>query len=518
MINAYRYHKFAPVHWPAEGDSPPTFTELRDWEMKLPQHNLNLPFPEGRSGRYVLFSNSREHHVGWNNKLNDMCVDSDSYFIYYTSRIHLFFLFLLLTPVIRMIYSVIFRLMNTWLAYSSNRGYVFHDFIWTPSHYPWPVSAYHSREWLPRTPLNALISGPSAGGSWEEGDKAPRSISEAWFDIVCPKSERRIINTRDVKSEVNWADGKVIFEKWRKLLNDAPERCVEVVAGSPEEEPFPETFDIWFWSGERSISLWDEFKNSPVSRLLSTSPIIQSAIDDNWRHFVSKGQLSNEPFDNVLSIHVRRGDFKEACLEHAAENSTFYNWNLLSFLSDKFHPPPAPAGLVLTKGKNTPENEAIFLARCLPSAASITSKVRAAREDYLQAAASIPGRASSNFNRLKSSQRSLDLLYIMSNDRTEWLDDLIASLRKDGWGRIVTSKDLKLNSEQKEVGVAIDMDIGRRSAVFIGNGVSSLSLIMYSISQGWAADKNDVQWSSFTSNVVHRRLVDGKEPISIRFW
>ncbi|KAH9480264.1 Strobilurin A biosynthesis cluster protein l1 [Psilocybe cubensis] len=458
MISAYRYHKFAPVHWTAEDDSPPTFTELRDWEMKLPQHNLSLPFPEGRLGRYVLFSNSREHHVGWNNKLNDM-------------------------------------LMNTWLAYSSNRGYVFHDFIWTPSHYPWPVSARRSRELLPRTPLNALISGPSAGGSWEDGDKAPRSISEAWFDIVCPKSERRIINTRDVKSEVNWADGKVIFEKWRKLLTDAPERCVEVVAGPPEEEPFPETFDIWFWSGERSISLWDEFKDSPVSRLLSTSPIIQSAIDENWRYFVSKDQL-NKPFDNVLSIHVRRGDFKEACLEHAAENSTFYNWNLLSFLPDKFHPPTAPAGVVLPKGKNTPENEAIFLARCLPSAASITSKVRAAREAYLQAAQSTPGLASSNFNRLKtSSRKSLDVLYIMSNDRTKWLDDLKESLRQDGWDRIVTSKDLKLTAEQKEVGVAVDMDIGRRSAVFIGNG-----------------------WSSFTSNVVHRRLVDGKEPISIRFW
>jgi len=83
----------------------------------------------------------------------------------------------------------------------------------------------------------------------------------------------------------------------------------------------------------------------------------------------------------------------------------------------------------------------------------------------------------------------------MSNDRTEWLDNLKDALRNDGWGRIVTSRDLRLNPGQKDVSVAVDMDIGRRSAVFIGNG-----------------------WSSFTSNVVHRRLVDGKEPISIRFW
>jgi hypothetical protein len=27
-----------------------------------------------------------------------------------------------------------------------------------------------------------------------------------------------------------------------------------------------------------------------------------------------------------------------------------------------------------------------------------------------------------------------------------------------------------------------------------------------------------LQWSSFTSNIVHRRLVDGHPPISIRFY
>ena len=51
---------------------PPVYTELRKLEVNLPQHNPNLPFPEGKSGRYVLFSNSRVHLSGWNNKLNDM--------------------------------------------------------------------------------------------------------------------------------------------------------------------------------------------------------------------------------------------------------------------------------------------------------------------------------------------------------------------------------------------------------------------------------------------------------------
>jgi len=55
-------------------DHPPEFAELRGWERNLPQHNLNLPYPEGEGGRFVFFANSKAHPVGWNNKLNDMCV------------------------------------------------------------------------------------------------------------------------------------------------------------------------------------------------------------------------------------------------------------------------------------------------------------------------------------------------------------------------------------------------------------------------------------------------------------
>ncbi|KAF8170941.1 hypothetical protein BJ912DRAFT_860901 [Pholiota molesta] len=439
----YDYTVLSNYH-PVDRDAPPTYTALKEWEMRLPQHNSDLPFPEGRSGRYVLFANSRVHQAGWNNKLNDM-------------------------------------LLNTWLAHESNRAYVFHDFIWEKTHYPWRTSANASN---PRTPLNALISGPSAGGPWDPADKSPRAVSEAYFDLVCPKHARRIINTRDVKPQLRAADGLVIFETWRRLLAEAPERCIEIEAAAPEEDAFPETFDIWFWSGRRSVSLWGAFKDAPVSRRLGTSPTVQSALDDNAKLFQPRPRTfagAASPFASVFSIHVRRGDFKQACIEHAELNSTFYNWNLLPFLPDKFDPPPAPPGAVLAQGKNTAENEAIFLARCLPPPEAIAQKVREARREYLQHT---------------GASRRLDVLYIMSNDGTTWLDALKETLRAEGvWSRIVTSRDLRLTAEQKDVGVAVDMDIGRQSAVFIGNG-----------------------WSSFTSNVVHRRLVDGKEPISIRFW
>jgi hypothetical protein len=52
-------------------DEPPTWKRLRQWEDDLPQHNLDLPFPEGRDGRYILFKNQIQK-LGWNNQLNEV--------------------------------------------------------------------------------------------------------------------------------------------------------------------------------------------------------------------------------------------------------------------------------------------------------------------------------------------------------------------------------------------------------------------------------------------------------------
>jgi hypothetical protein len=40
-----------------EGWYPPRFYEWHDREKQLPQHDLDLPYPQGREGRYIRFSN-----------------------------------------------------------------------------------------------------------------------------------------------------------------------------------------------------------------------------------------------------------------------------------------------------------------------------------------------------------------------------------------------------------------------------------------------------------------------------
>lgn len=58
---------------PSAVGAPPSYDRLRKWEDHLPQHNLSLPLPEGRHGRYVKFS-SQIKMLGWNNVLNEVYV------------------------------------------------------------------------------------------------------------------------------------------------------------------------------------------------------------------------------------------------------------------------------------------------------------------------------------------------------------------------------------------------------------------------------------------------------------
>ena len=111
-------------------------------------------------------------------------------------------------------------------------------------------------------------------------------------------------------------------------------------------------------------------------------------------------------------------------------------------------------------GKNTPENDARYFERCLPSDDDILRKIRDSREDYLLAA------------QREGRSETVDVLYILTNDESEWLTEVKKDMKNEGWRVVTTSRDLKLNSEAKEVSMAVDMEIARKASVFIGNGVS----------------------------------------------
>ncbi|KAF7308493.1 hypothetical protein HMN09_00698300 [Mycena chlorophos] len=406
-----------PAGPPPKSPPPPEFQSVRAWVHNLPQHDLDLPFPEGKTGRYVRFANEARY-VGWNNCLNE-------------------------------------RLMNAHLAYRSGRAYVFGEHYWARHHYPWPASQQPYGG--PRTPLPAILSGPMAGGSWDAASSpasapVPRAISSDWFDVVCPVEERRIINTTDVKPHVpnggsNDAEGTEILGYWRKVLEEAPERCVEVVPAPHEVDVVPQVFDMWLWGSPRVLSLWDEFRDSPISRMLAPSPIVRAAIARNAYLFEPKTRVASatSAFDRMLAVHVRRGDYIGHCSHLWRWNATYYSWAQLPQLLDRYIP-----------GQTEDE----MLVHCLPNAEQLAERIAEVRREYLTGA----------------SGRTLDVLYLLTNaDEGDeaWLAEVLRRLKAAGvWSTIVSTPEMVLDAEQIEVSMAVDMQIAREAAVFLGNGVS----------------------------------------------
>jgi hypothetical protein len=107
----------------------------------------------------------------------------------------------------------------SYLAFLAKRSFVFEDYVW--SHTPLPVTIYDLALRPARIPLNAFISGPTAGGPMT----SPRAISAKWWNTVCPKAKRVVISS---KGAPNDAEGSVIVDWWLEKLNTISGGCVEV--------------------------------------------------------------------------------------------------------------------------------------------------------------------------------------------------------------------------------------------------------------------------------------------------
>jgi hypothetical protein len=163
---------------------------------------------------------------------------------------------------------------------------------------------------------------------------------------------------------------------------------------------------------------------------------------------VTPPDQSDAPFPGLLVLHIRRGDFRDHCTHLAKWSSDWNGFNAFPSLPDKFTPPPGGGG-----GSTTPENMDLYMKHCFPTIEQIVHKVTEV---------------------LKVSE-GLKNVYVMTNAGIPWLEDLVAALRKaHQWNQIASSRDLNLNWEQKYVAQTVDMMIGQRAQVFIGNGVCGL--------------------------------------------
>jgi hypothetical protein len=191
-------------------------------------------------------------------------------------------------------------------------------------YYPWQPAGRPR----PTTPLNALLSGPLAGGNWEANDASPRSVSDSYWEKVCPPARRHVLYSSDLKNPVRNAEGAEVFKHMVAAIRNVDAACIEVVPS--KDDNFPQLYDLWLIGDKRSISLGELFLDSPTSRLMGSSPVVRSAIDRNWHIFLPRGprliHASPDPFQRMMAVHIRRGDFGPACKDRALWASTYYQW------------------------------------------------------------------------------------------------------------------------------------------------------------------------------------------------
>lgn len=194
---------------------------------------------------------------------------------------------------------------------------------------------------------------------------------------------------------------------------------------------------------------------------------------------------TDEAFPGLLVLHIRRGDFQEHCVHLANWAADWNGFNAFPSLPDKFTPPSGGGG-----GSSTPETKEIYLKHCFPTIQQIVDKVSEVKE-------------------------GLRNVYVMTNEEVPWLEELKVELMKvHKWDQVASTGDLELSWEQKHIAQTVDMMIGQRAQVFIGNGVRDLDPFM-----SWLyLMVRSLQFSSVTSNVVMLRMLKGLPPESNRFW
>ncbi|KAI0937462.1 hypothetical protein AcV5_005368 [Taiwanofungus camphoratus] len=414
---------------------PPLYSAFHEYELRLPQHSLNLSFPEGQERAYLWIEN-HEHGVGWGNVMQQL-------------------------------------LLNSYLAYRAGRAFVFYNYTWNDSGYD--HSLYNWKPIPSRIPLSALIRGPTVGAPLPSGEHAPRAVMKEFWDRVChtPKVIRNedVIALLDAESTAG-----TLLDKWVEVLNVTEDSCVKVPRDS-----LP-IFDMMIMqNADRLLDVWQGFSQSPILTEFGWSPLVELAFDMNRQFFspliVFDSYLSSTPFHNnserydplpgLLVLHIRRGDFVRHCKRLAGWGSTYMSYNRFSSLPDKFETPAHMAA----EAKSD-----LYRLHCFPDIEEIVKKTGEVRAT--------------------DAGQGLKNVYIMTNGPALWVDKLKLALLQTGhWNQVTSSRDLLVNPEQEFVKQAVDMLIGQRAQVFIGNGFSSL-----------------------TALVVMLRMGNGLDPNSSRFW
>ncbi|THH18168.1 hypothetical protein EW146_g2770 [Bondarzewia mesenterica] len=437
LLRSYRTEDASSTIWlppplTVRPSLPPNYYDWYEREKQLPQHDVSLPYPQGREGKYLWIANHivavacAGAGLGWGNAMQE-------------------------------------AMLNAHLAYMSRRILVFDNYTWNAE--PGDYSEYGGNLIPSRIPLTALLSGPMAGAPFAPPAEVPPAVIPEFFRKVC--ETKTVINPSEVNEHLPEASGATVMQAWIDKLAQVEDGCVEI------DSKALQIFDFWlFGNASRLLDLWPSFSKSPILSQFAWSPLIVSAVEVNRALIhpsIVPGETQMEQraqLSGLLALHVRRGDFAEHCINLANWTAHYTGFNEIPSLPDRFDP-PAGGG----SGWNTPENYDVYRARCYPTIEQIVARVEAV-------CATEAG-------------KNLDRVYVLTNGPREWLKalkDALAKVKK--WKSVRTSRELRLTWEQKFVAQAIDMMIAQRAQVFIGNGFSSLTanVNILRLAQGFEPD------------------------------
>jgi hypothetical protein len=211
------------------------------------------------------------------------------------------------------------------------------------------------------------------------------------------------------------------------------------------------TFPFSLFGGPQILSLWEGFSKSPILADFAWSQLVISSIHQNLAVIepmlgvnTMQSNVSAVPssFPELVAVHIRRGDFKRHCYRMVGWNANYMGFNRFPQLPDTFDSSP---------DLDQTAREQYYLQHCLPTVEQIVERLRTVR---------------------RVNPNGLKRVYVLTNGWGWWWNGLKGALLKDGWDDVKSSLDLRLDSKQKHVAMAVDMAIAEKSEVFIGNGVS----------------------------------------------
>ncbi|ODN80051.1 hypothetical protein L198_07861 [Cryptococcus wingfieldii CBS 7118] len=367
-----------------------------------------------------------------------------------------------------------FRLQHH-LAVLGNRSLSYEPYVedttilpFNPTNWPWRSA---------KIPLSAFISTVVSG--FETLYDSPRAVPSWYYRAHCP-SHKQVVYT--IQSPSN-PDGKIDLEsngqdrihQLQVLLGGSDDPCIRI-----QGEPF----DNNFFNSHAPLDLYESFIKSPAMEHFSFSPRVLSILNDRLQILSpttplydleaaaegkGKSAISTPIWKHVLAMHIRRGeDWERVCEEKGETSANMVSFNKLPLLPGNENVPPSTDMVEATR-------MGLYRAKCLPETLDIIGRAR----------------------RMRKNHPLLKSVYILTDtDDAAWVGEMKKWLESEGWDHVWIGKDDVWGGwEEKEVGVAVDMEIARRAGVFVGNGFSMTS-----------------------SNIVLLRARDGLHPDLTQFW